>query len=44
MDANLTNYLEFLENSSKFKPLDTAAKAQMLSKINGLIKADALWV
>ena len=44
MDTNLTNYLEFLENSSKFKAMDKAAKAQMLSQINELIKADALWV
>ena len=44
MDTNLTNYLEFLENSSKFKAMDKAAKAQMLSQINELIKSDALWV
>ena len=44
MNANLTNYLEFLENSSKFKAMDKAAKTQMLSQINELIKADALWV
>ncbi|MDY5616729.1 MAG: hypothetical protein SPF34_07515 [Helicobacter sp.] len=44
MDTNLTNYLEFLENSSKFKAMDKATKAQMLSEINELIKADALWV
>lgn len=40
----LTNYLEFLENSSKFKAMDKAGKAQMLNEINELIKADALWV
>ena len=44
MDTNLTNYLEFLENSSKFKAMDKAAKAQMLSQINELIKSEALWV
>ena len=44
MNANLTNYLEFLENSSKFKAMDKAAKAQMLSQINELIKSEALWV
>ena len=44
MYTNLTNYLEFLENSSKFKAMDKAAKAQMLSQINKLIKSDALWV
>ena len=44
MDTNLTNYLEFLENSSKFKAMDKAAKAKMLSQINELIKSDALWV
>lgn len=44
IDTNLTNYLEFLENSKKFKAMDKAAKAQMLSQINELIKADALWV
>lgn len=40
----LTNYLEFLENSSKFKAMDKAGKAQMLNEINELIKADALWM
>ena len=44
MNTNLTNYLEFLENSSKFKAMDKAAKAQMLSQINELIKSEALWV
>ncbi|MDY5115236.1 MAG: hypothetical protein SPE49_04615 [Campylobacter sp.] len=44
MNANLINYLEFLENSSKFKAMDKAAKAQMLSQINELIKREALWV
>ena len=44
MYTNLTNYLEFLENSSKFKAMDKAAKAQMLSQINELIKSEALWV
>ena len=44
MDTNLTSYLEFLENSSKFKAMDKAAKAQMLSQINELIKSEALWV
>ena len=44
MDTNLTNYLKFLENSSKFKAMDKAAKAQMLSQINKLIKSEALWV
>ncbi|MDY5384618.1 MAG: hypothetical protein SPG65_05845 [Campylobacter sp.] len=44
MDTNLTNYLEFLENSSKFKAMDKTAKAQMLSQINELIKSEALWV
>ena len=44
MDTNLTNYLEFLENSKKFKAMDKAAKAQMLSQINELIKSEALWV
>ena len=44
MDTNLTNYLEFLENSSKFKAMDKAAKAQMLSQINELIKSETLWV
>ena len=44
MDTNLTNYLEFLENSSKFKAMDKAAKAQMLSQINEIIKSEALWV
>ncbi|WP_272888169.1 hypothetical protein [Campylobacter lanienae] len=42
MDTNLTNYLKFLENSSKFKTMDKAAKAQMLSEINELIKSEAL--
>lgn len=44
MNTNLTNYLEFLENSSKFKAMDKAKKAQMLSEIKELIKADALWL
>ena len=44
MNTNLTNYLEFLENSSKFKAMDKAAKAQMLSQINELIKSETLWV
>ena len=44
MDTNLTNYLEFLEKSSKVKAMEKATKAQMLSEINELIKADALWV
>nr|WP_321427924.1 hypothetical protein [uncultured Campylobacter sp.] len=44
MNEKLTNYLEFLENSSKFKAMDKAQKTQMLSEINELIKADALWV
>lgn len=44
MGTNLTNYLEFLENSSKFKAMDKSAKAQMLSQINELIKSEALWV
>ena len=44
MYTSLTNYLEFLENSSKFKAMDKAAKAQMLSQINELIKSEALWV
>ncbi len=44
MDTNLTNYLEFLENSSKFKAMDKSAKAQMLSQINELIKSETLWV
>ncbi|WP_141080514.1 hypothetical protein [Campylobacter lanienae] len=44
LNENLINYLEFLENSSKFKAMDKAAKAQMLSQINELIKSEALWV
>ena len=44
MNTNLTNYLKFLENSSKFKAMDKAAKTQMLSEINELIKSEALWV
>lgn len=44
MYTNLTNYLKFLENSKKFKAMDKAAKAQMLSQINELIKSEALWV
>ncbi|MDD6161755.1 MAG: hypothetical protein PUB35_03025 [Campylobacteraceae bacterium] len=44
MDTNLTSYLEFLENFSKFKAMDKATKAQMLSQINELIKSEALWV
>ncbi|MDO2409205.1 hypothetical protein [Campylobacter magnus] len=44
MNEKLTNYLEFLENSAKFKAMDKAQKAQMLSEINELIKSDALWV
>ena len=44
MNEKLTNYLEFLENSSKFKAMDKAAKAQMLSEINELIKSEALWM
>ena len=44
MDTNLTNYLEFLENSKKFKAMNKAAKAQMLSQINEIIKSEALWV
>ncbi|WP_096027715.1 hypothetical protein [Campylobacter lanienae] len=44
MDTNLTNYLKFLENSKKFKAMDKASKAQMLSQINELIKSEALWV
>ena len=41
---NLTNYLEFLENSKKFKEMDKAEKEQMLGEINELIKADSRWV
>ena len=41
---NLTNYLEFLENSKKFKEMDKAERAQMLGEINELIKADPFWV
>ncbi|MCI7463420.1 MAG: hypothetical protein MSA79_02050 [Campylobacter sp.] len=44
LNENLINYLEFLENSSKFKAMDKSAKAQMLSQINELIKSEALWV
>ena len=44
MDTNLTNYFEFLENSSKFKAMDKAARTKMLSQINELIKSEALWM
>lgn len=44
MNETLTKYLEFLEDFQKFSQIPKAQKAQMLSQINELIKADGFWV
>lgn len=44
MNETLTKYLEFLEDFQKFSQMPKAQKAQMLSQINELIKADGFWV
>lgn len=44
MNEKLTKYLAFLEDFQKFSQMPKAQKAQMLSQINELIKADGFWV
>lgn len=44
MNETLTKYLKFLEDFQKFSQIPKAQKAQMLSQIHELIKADGFWV